>query len=425
MAYRGTSRGPAWRAAAVVVLAAMTAVACSSGDDGDDGAGADDGTASDAAATTDGTAATEAPLPDAYVEHESEVYGDDAHWLCRPGMVDDVCVAEDLDATAIDAEAAVEPVPFERAEDPPVDCFYVYPTVSQDPGLSADLEPAENQEVWVVRNQAARLTASCRVFAPVYRQATISAIGDDRPEAERRAAFEQAYADVVDAFRYYVPNESDGRGVVLVGHSQGAGILRRLVADEVDGEPALRARMVSALLIGTAVEVPAGEVVGGTFDEVPLCEASDQLACVVSYATFPADDPPGPDARFGRTDEEGLRVACVNPAAPEGGPATLSPYFPTAIPEGALAGAGATESVGRLADIETGWVTMPDYVEAECVERDGAGYLAATIGGGDDVRGTTVGGVLGPGWGLHLVDVNLAMGDLVDLVADQGRAYTG
>ena len=103
--------------------------------------------------------------------------------------------------------------------------------------------------------------------------------------------------------------------VDVVGHSQGAGILRRLVAEEVDGEPALRARMVSALLIGTAVEVPEGEVVGGTFDEVPLCEASDQLACVVSYATFPADDPPGPDARFGRTDEEGLRVACVNPAA--------------------------------------------------------------------------------------------------------------
>ena len=111
---------------------------------------------------------------------------------------------------------------------------------------------------------------------------------------------------------------------------------------------------------------------------------------------------------------------------PSGGNATLSPYFPTAIPEGALAGAGATESIGRLADIPTGWVTMPDYVEAECVERDGAGYLEATIGGGEgDVRGTTVGGVLGPGWGLHLVDVNLAMGDLVDLVGAQGRAYTG
>ena len=422
MAYVGACRRSAWRAVAAIAVAAVAVTACSSGDDG----GQDAGSGDDAGDTGErGGAPAEEELPEAYRDHRSEVYADDAHWLCRPGMEDDLCVGEDLDATAVAADGTIEPVPFERAADPPVDCFYVYPTVSQDPGLSADLEPAANQEVWVVRNQAARLTGACRVFAPVYRQGTLGAIDDSLPREERLAAFRGAYEDVLDAFRHYVANESDGRGFVLVGHSQGAGLLRELVAQEIDGDPALRRRMVSALLIGTAVEVPRGEVVGATFDDVPLCEAEDQVGCVVSYATFPADDPPGADARFGRTEEPGLQVACVNPGAPGGGPATLTPYFPTEIPEGSLAGAGAAESIERLERLETGWVTLPDYVEAECVEREGASYLAATIGAAEgDVRGTEVGGAL-PGWGLHLVDVNIAMGDLVDLVVAQGLAYAG
>jgi hypothetical protein len=48
-----------------------------------------------------------------------------------------------------------------------------------------------------------------------------------------------------------------------------------------------------------------------------------------------------------------------------------------------------------------------------------------TIGGGGDERGTDVGGQISPDWGLHLVDVNIAMGNLVDLVASQGQAYAG
>jgi hypothetical protein len=32
---------------------------------------------------------------------------------------------------------------------------------------------------------------------------------------------------------------------------------------------------------------------------------------------------------------------------------------------------------------------------------------------------------LGPPWGLHLDDINLAVGNLVSLVRDQAAAYTG
>lgn len=249
------------------------------------------------------------------------------------------------------------PAPHEPAEDPPIDCFYIYPTTSQDEGISADLEPAGNQELWVIRNQAARLTGACRVFAPVYRQRTVSGLGVE-DEAQQEQAFEQAYGDVFDAFRHYVANLSDGRGFVLVGHSQGAGLLRDLVEREIDGEPALRSRLVSAMLLGTTLPVPEGEVVGGAFDEVPLCESPDQTGCAISYATFPSDEPPPPTSLFGRSRDPGTQAACTNPAALGGGEAMLTPYFPTAIPEGALSGEVATGTMSRLARLDTPWVTM-------------------------------------------------------------------
>jgi hypothetical protein len=405
--------GVGWWMRVALAAALITGTAACSGSDDDEG---DEGSAA-----PDTTAPA---LPEGWDGYRSDVYADDANWLCRPGMDGDVCTGEDLDATEIAPDLTPTPEPFEAAAAPAVDCFYVYPTISQDEGISADREPAENQEVWVARNQAARFTGACRVFAPLYRQLTISSIGErDNPEVEQ--AWERGYGDVVDAFKHYVANESDGRGFVLIGHSQGAGVLRELIANEVDGEPALRDRLVAAYLLGTTVEVPEGEVVGGTFENLPLCEADDQTGCVVSYATFRADAPPPPDSRFGMADTEGSEAACTNPSALGGGPGTLRPYFPTAIPEGALSGAVRSQTMSRLAQLDTGWVTMPDFVEAECAHEGDASFLAVTIGGGGDERGTDVGGQISPDWGLHLVDVNIAMGNLVDLVASQGQAYAG
>ena len=81
------------------VLAGMVA-ACGSGDE--DAAPADD-----AAATTT-TAPAEVAFANPWPDHTSEVYADDAHWLCRPDLTDDVC-DEDLTATEV---APVRPPPF-------------------------------------------------------------------------------------------------------------------------------------------------------------------------------------------------------------------------------------------------------------------------------------------------------------------------
>jgi len=78
------------------------------------------------------------------------------------------------------------------------------------------------------------------------------------------------------------------------------------------------------------------------------------------------------------------------------------------------------------AEITTPWVVLPDFVEAECVVRDGFSYLEITVlADPADPRTDDIGGdTLLPSFGLHIVDANLAMGDLVEIVGRQAEAYT-
>jgi Protein of unknown function (DUF3089) len=422
-----TTRGAGRRRRLMVVAVAVAALAaaCSSGDDGGD-EGATDGTASG-----DGTATTAeaAPLPAAYEDYSSELYADDANWLCKPGMADDVCAA-DLDTTVVNADGSTEVVAHEVAEDPPIDCFYVYPTVSFDEEINSDLEPGENEEVVTVLNQAARLNSTCRVFAPIYRQITLGGIGGGAETPEGVDPRAVAYGDVVDAFRQYVANESDGRGFVLIGHSQGSGHLTALIADEIDGEPALQDRLVGAYLLGSGVAVPEGELVGGSFQEVPLCQATDEVGCVVTFASFRSTSPPPENSLFGRPRDGEGEAGCVNPASPSGGSAMLSPYFSVDQPEGSLIGGTASAAAfadeAQASEITTPWVTFPDFIEGECVREDGFHYLRLTVlGDPDDPRADDIGGDLDASWGMHLVDANVAMGDIEAMVAAQAEAYTG
>jgi DUF3089 family protein len=155
-----------------------------------------------------------------YAGYESEIYGEAANWLCRPDVDDDLCDGS-LDVSVVNADGSVDVERVEAAKDPPVDCFYIYPTVSLDPGDNSDLVPAPETEGLAVRNQVAPLAPQCRVFAPVYRQQTLTSLlariggRGSAPEEAR----EIAYADALDAWKHYIANDNDGRGVVLVGHS--------------------------------------------------------------------------------------------------------------------------------------------------------------------------------------------------------------
>jgi hypothetical protein len=389
------------RVAIVVVTATLVLSACSS--------------SSDERVASSTTAPTRTSF---FADYESAVYAADEHWLCRPDLQRDPCT-RDLDATVVAADGTLTPEPFAPAARPVFDCFYVYPTVRFGAEGNAGFDGNYAQETFTVRTQAARFGTECGVYAPLYRQRTLTAPSNTGVD---HGAI--AYRDVLDAFRYYLGHFNEGRPFVLIGHSQGSGHLRQLITTEIEPNAALRDRMISALLLGSAVAVPEGEDVGGSFRHVPACRRSSQVGCVISYASFRSTAPPPANSFFGRVREPGKRALCTNPADLSGSDA-LDPYFDVAV---------TPQVIGRIPrvfdatatnppPITTPFVKMPGLVRSACVERGPFDYLELTLQQDPGPRYDNVGGDLTPDWGMHIIDVNVALGNLVEIVATQAKAW--
>jgi hypothetical protein len=353
-------------------------------------------------------------------------YSDGKNWLCRPGR-QDAC-AVDQTTTIVAADGTLTREEWKANPAAPIDCFYVYPTVSTDPGGNSDMI-AGPEENGVVRPQLARFASQCRLYAPLYRQATLTALRAATSGSPIAVDHALSYNDVLDAWNHYLQHDNNGRGVVLIGHSQGSGVLTQLIRSEIDGKPG-QSRIVSALLLGTSLPVPKGKDVGGAFQHVPLCHSATETGCVIAYASFRSTIPPPENSRFGRVQGEHMQAACVNPAALGGGSGELHTYL----------SAGGRSIVGSSAEprawvtpakpIDTPFVSVPGLLTAQCVSNDKGSYLEVTVHGNpadprtDDIVGDVMAnGQPNASWGLHLIDVNLAMGNLVDIVREQGKAF--
>jgi len=361
---------------------------------------------------------TPAPAKNDYNKSES--------WLCRPGR-QDAC-AVDLTTTIVPANGKLTRENWAADSKAPIDCFYVYPTVSTDTTPNSDMI-AGPEELNVIRAQSARFGSQCRVYAPLYRQVTLTALRSflaGRPMTADRAL---AYNDVLDAWNYYLEHDNHGRGVVLIGHSQGSMVLTQLIKNEIDGKP-LQSRIISALLLGTSLPVPRGKDVGGAFQHMPLCHSAKQTGCIITYASFRADVPPPANSRFGKVQGENMVSACTNPAALVGGSGDLHAYL-TARGSGVISTEIVQKSwVSPTQPIDTPFVSVPGLLTAECVSNENGSYLAITVHGdpSDPRTDTITGDVIANGrvladWGLHLIDVSLTMGNLVDIVGQQSKTY--
>ena len=351
-------------------------------------------------------------------------YSQQANWLCLPGR-DDTC-AKPLPTTALNPNgygSVGQSVPNKAAR---VDCFYVYPTVSRDQSDNSDLTPGI-EEHGTAAVQFARFGSVCRTFAPLYRQATLAALLRQATGNGVNTArtMDLAYQDVLAAWRHYLQQHNQGRPFVLIGHSQGTIHLTRLLAEEIEGSAAAR-RMLSALLIGFNIEVPEGKLVGGSFKQTPLCTKVGQTGCVITYVSYRATNPPPPAALFGRAVRPGMTVACTNPARFRKATTPLDSYW--------YAGPGSTSATpiawSASGAPPTPFLRTDGLVSAACVNRGPVGYLAVTVNADPSDQRTdripgdvTIANVPQPGWGLHLVDMNLAQGDLIALVEAQAEAF--
>jgi len=350
-------------------------------------------------------------------------------WACRPDVAPNPCLGS-LKTTYLDSFVyqsrkviRVEDPP--NASDPKADCFFVYPTVSSVPQPAAPLKVTDEIRA-ILQYQAARFSQDCRVFAPVYRQVTTLGISTPAPQQKVIAA--TAYSDVLAAWRDYLAHDNHGRGVVLIGHSQGTGMLIRLLREEVEPDPAQLSKVVSAILPGSNLTVPHGELTGGDLKKIPICTSGDETGCAVAYSTF--GQQPGVGSAFGRPGTiraifgepavPGAEAVCTNPAELAGDGERLDTLTRTEPFPGFIGASLTIMFFGLPPRASTPWVSPGERYRGRCVESNGAHVLR--------IRSARAGTIIPlaspmPGFGLHLADVNLPLGNLIRLVAKQIAAY--
>jgi Protein of unknown function (DUF3089) len=337
-------------------------------------------------------------------------------WLCRPFAASNPCTPG-LSTTVYSSSLKRLGVRHPRPVRPPtIDCFYVYPTVSDQQTEHANLviDPEERS---VARFEVARYSQYCRVFAPMYRQVTVPFL--ERRRGESPAALALPFQDVLCSFRDYLRQYNHGRGFVLIGHSQGSFMLDQLMKKQIDPNPALRRRLVTAIILGGNVLVRRGSNVGGDFKHIPACRSPGQLGCVIAFSTF--DQTPPADAIFGRAPAgSDKQVLCTNPARLSRSHGLVDSIFPSKpFAPGTLIAAGIALLGVPLAQSTTVWNSVPDAFSAHCSRTGGANVLAVTA------RGAVLRPRPSPTaqWGLHLMDANVALGNLVAIVARDASAY--
>ena len=336
-------------------------------------------------------------------------------WLCRPNQAADPCTtsraATTVTGTGTTSPSLAPASPQARR----FDCFYVYPTVSAETSENADLtvQPAERAAAIV---QASRFSQRCTLWAPMYRQVTVAGLKG----AALGAGVVTAYASLLATWKDYLAHDNHGRPIIFIGHSQGASMLIRLLQTQIDPSPRLRKRMVSAILLGGNVQVLPGRAVGGTFRNIATCGSASQTGCVIAYSSFGSTPPAnslfgragrGVSLLSGQTVSGSQQVACVNPVTFSALAGNLQPYFrsATAQPSGTR--------------VLTPWVTFPSLYSAQCRQSAGASWLQVTATPAPADARPTVSATLGPQWGYHLDDVNLALGNLVTDVGREEVAY--
>src|SRR5207247_11108384 len=118
----------------------------------------------------------------------------------RPRRNDECNV--DMTKTIIKADGKLSPEKWKADPNAPIDCFYVYPTVSTDATPSSDMT-ADPAELNVIKQQFARFASKCRPYAPIYRQVTLAGLrrllGSSGSAALARGI---QYDDVRAAFHY-------------------------------------------------------------------------------------------------------------------------------------------------------------------------------------------------------------------------------
>ena len=254
----------------------------------------DDGSSAPATTSTTASPSTSTTSDASAAGTAADVYADDASWLCRP-EADDAC-EDDVDATVVARRRhRRRPTPSVRTPTPPIDCFYVYPTVSLDPGANSDMEAgAEEKNVVAPAGGALRVgvqdvrtalpAGDAHLAAQLARRHGRWLLRGVLAGVRRRAGARGATTS---------PRTTRAAASSSSGTRRDRRILQQLLEQEIDPDPAQRKLLVSAMLMGTSVHE-------SDLPHIPPCRSNTQTGCIITYSTFRDTAPPPPDSYFAR-----------------------------------------------------------------------------------------------------------------------------
>jgi len=198
------------------------------------------------------------------------------------------------------------------------DVFFIHPTTYFRAASWNDPLDGSGDKI-IKKNNTLMANASvfnncCRIFSPVYRQATIATYLS--PKMAKLDPINTAFADVLAAFDFYMEHYNKGRPIFIAGHSQGADHGFLLLKHRFS-EQALLEKLVAAYLPGRPIGM---EHLLEGLPDIPICQSPTQTGCFISYMTV------GPKADFAKFRSNSIRIlnkaletydsshsVCVNP----------------------------------------------------------------------------------------------------------------
>lgn len=160
------------------------------------------------------------------------------------------------------------------------DLFFVAPTAyrGDDSHFNMELADADTKAKFLgaTMMELGIYSDTCDVYAPYYRQASLSAYELSAEEREQYLAL--AYEDVRESFKYYMEYYNAGRPMVLAGFSQGADMVLRLL-EEFFADEEYQDKLIAAYVIGGAVTADCLR----QYPHLKMAACATDLGCIVSF----------------------------------------------------------------------------------------------------------------------------------------------